>query len=204
MDRPEARSGLVATAAMAVGGFLAFLGPFFTWGTLSLSRRSRSAAGGVGASPSPQGGGGGRAALERLTGRSASVNGLDTGIGRAIFALAIALAIVAILAYLSTRLWYRLAGVSIGVVLGAVVLVLAIVELSSPVDVPAQILRRAPVGSSPGFGLYLAIIGSALAVLAGAWWLAANKGAWAQGAQEADTRPAISGPLETDQPSLPE
>ena len=179
MDRPEARSGLVATAAMAVGGFLAFLGPFFTWGTLSLTRRSRSAAGGAGASPSPQGGGGGRAALERLTGRSATVQGLDTGIGRAIFALAIALAVVAILAYLSTRLWYRLAGVSIGVVLGAVVLVLAIVDLSSPVDLPAQILRRAPVGSSPGFGLYLAIIGSALAVLAGVAWLVMNRGAWA-------------------------
>jgi len=185
----------MATAAMGLGGVLALVGSFMTWASVSLA--GPLAAQGPLARPRRQGRGG-----------SFGVAGLDTTAGRAVLALSIALIVVAVLALVAYWFWLRLGAVAVGLVLGAIALVWSALDLASPSSafglIGLRLARRAfPV--SAGAGVYLAVVGSALAVAAAAGWLVANRDGWASvsTARNASAPPPVPGSSHEEQPTTP-
>jgi hypothetical protein len=167
-ERVEDRYGPVAMAAMAVGGVLALIGSLLTWTTVRLGgpvaplrpRQRPGRFGGIGAF---------------------RLHGLDTTAGRAVLALSIALILIAALAYLAYWFWLRLGAVAAGFVLSVITLVWSALALASPssaFDTVGVRLSQRGIPVSAGAGVVLALIGSAVATVAAAAWLAANRDRW--------------------------
>jgi len=166
----EGTQGKMAPAGMAFGGVLALVGSVLTWASV---RGTGLAGGAQGSIP--------RARRLGRTGRSFDLSGLDTTAGRAVLALSIALILVAVLAFVAYWFWLRLGAIAVGLVLGVIALVWSALDLASPASafgVRVRLARRA-IPVSAGVGVYMAVAGSALAVLAAAAWLAMNRGRWA-------------------------
>jgi hypothetical protein len=110
------------------------------------------------------------------------VGGLDTSAGRAVLALSVALILVALLAFAAYWFWLRLGAISAALVLGVIALVWSAVDLASPAGVfgVAEVrLARRGIPVSAGPGVYLAVIGAALAVVGAGAWLVMNRSSWA-------------------------
>ena len=189
MQRGEVRKGRLAPAVMALGGATSFVGSLLTWASVRLktvAARTKPAKPGTHASPR----GAGRA------GSSFTLTGLNTPGGKTVLALGVALILVALFALLAYWFWLRLGAMAIGLVLGVIALVSTAVNLASPASmlgaVRLQLVRRG-IPATAGVGLYLALAGSALAVIAAAAWLVVNRDRWATfatvGGGPAPTRP---------------
>src|SRR5712691_2645224 len=175
MQRGEVRRVRLAPAVMALGGAISFVGSLLTWASVRLktaAARTNQAKPGAHASP-------------RRAGRAASaftLTGLNTPGGKTVLALSVALILLALFAALAYWFWLRLGAMAIGLVLGVIALVSTAVNLASPASmlgaVRLQLVRRG-IPATAGVGLYLALAGSALAVIAAAAWLVMNRSRWA-------------------------
>ena len=167
----EGTRGSLAPAAMAFGGVLALVGSLLTWASVQVAGLAGGAQRSVARTRRPG-----------KTGRSFDLTGLNTTTGRAVLALSIALIVVALLAFVAYWFWLRLGAITVGLVLGVVALVWSALDLTSPASgfgvVRARLARRA-IPVSAGVGVYLAVAGSALAVIAAVAWLVMNRGRWA-------------------------
>jgi hypothetical protein len=180
-DRPR---GWIAPLIMAAGGVIGMVGSFLTW--LEARRGSSAGSGRLPGQGRPAG-----------AGRSLAVSGLDTTNGRLVLGLLIALVLVSVVAWMATRFSFTVAAVTVGLVLGTIVLVLTITALVSPdtlVGVRAARLAGAGITVTAGVGLYFALVGSALSVAAGGSWLLANRKSWAGPARAARPPTAASPP----------
>ena len=167
----EGRRGRTAAGAMALGGVVALVGSLMTWA----SAQTTGLAGGAQRSAA-------KTRRPGRTGRSFDLTGLHTTAGRAVLALSIALIVVALLAFVAYWFWIRLGAIAIGLVLGIIALVWSALDLASPDSalgiVRGRLARRA-ISASAGPGVYLAVAGSALAVVAAMAWLVMNRSRWA-------------------------
>jgi hypothetical protein len=181
----EGKRGSLAPAAMALGGVLALVGSLLTWASVQAAGLAGGAQGSATKTRRP-----GR------TGRSFDLTGLHTTAGRAVFALSIALIVVALLAFVAYWFWLRLGAIAVGLVLGIIALVWSVLDLASPESalgvVRGRLAHRA-IPASAGLGVYLAVAGSAFAVIAAMAWLVMNRSRWATfataGGAPAPTRP---------------
>ncbi|HEX9410459.1 MAG TPA: hypothetical protein VF986_02025 [Actinomycetota bacterium] len=192
-DQPHSR---LAPGAMAFGGVLALVGSLLTWASVQVAGPVGGAQRSVAKTRRP-----GR------TGRSFDLTGLNTTAGRAVLALSIALIVVALLAFVAYWFWLRLGAITVGLVLGVIALVWSALDLASPASafgVGRVRLARRAIPVSAGIGVYMAVAGSAVAVIAAAAWLVLNRGRWAtfatMGGAPAPARPE-SGP--DKQPTTP-
>jgi hypothetical protein len=199
VTQPERGTKSVAPALMAVGGAIGVVGSILTWASVSISRGTipgqgrlggqgglqGRAPGASGRSPSPgmqQGTLPSQGRVPGGGGRAFTVHGLDTTSGRLVLALCIALIVVAVFGWLAPRLWFRLGAVAIGLVLGVIVLVLAVVNLASPDALFGAVgtrLSTAGIPVSIGIGLWLVLAGALVAVAAAAFWLVTTRKSWA-------------------------
>jgi hypothetical protein len=202
VTEPERGTSSVAPALMTVGGAIGAVGSALTWASVSISRTAvprQGLQGGQGGVP----GAGGRSpgqGLSRSTlpqgrlggaGRTFTIHGLDTTAGRLVLALCIAVVLVAMFAWLASRLWFRLGAVAIGLVLGVIVLVLAVVDLASPDSLFGAVATRLSTLGIPvsiGIGLWLVLAGAVVAVAAAVFWLAATRKLWAGKAEQPTTQ----------------
>jgi hypothetical protein len=206
LTEPERGTMSVAPALMMVGGAIGLVGSILTWASVSISRgaipglRRRGGQGGFpgasGRSPSP-----GMPQRTLPQGRpvgvshSFTIHGLDTSSGQLVLALCIALIVVALFGWLAPQLWLRLGAVAIGLVLGVIVLVLAVIDVASPDSLFGAVgTRLATVGIpvSVGIGLWLVWAGALVAMAAAVFWLVATRKSWAG--------PARGSPLPTPPP----
>ena len=188
LQREDRAQGRLAPAAMAVGGAISLVGSFLTWASVRLggaAARSRRPLAGK----------------QRLGRQGAvpsfSLNGLSTPGGKTVLALSIALILVAGLAFLAYWFWVRLGAMAVGLILGVIALVWSASQLASPSSMfggaaGIQLSRRG-IPVSAGVGLYLAVAGAAVAVIASAAWLVMSRPRWAAPATLRGT-PAPSGP----------
>jgi hypothetical protein len=203
----------LASALVALGGWVAMIGAVTTWAILSRAagaglgaglggtgagggqgapRRQRREAGqGVFPSASPstgplqrprRGGGLGRTPGQRS---SLTVHGLDTTTGKVVLGLAIAIIVVGALGWVARAYGFRLGALAVALVAGLVALVLTITELFT---IDSEILgavrarvAKAAINTSFQPGMYLAIAGSAIAVLAAVVGLALTRREWVTG-----------------------
>jgi len=111
---------------------------------------------------------------------------LDTTTGKIVLGLAIAIIVVGLLGWIARAYGFRLGALAVGLVAGVVALVLSVTELFT-IDsdvlgpVRARVAARASIHTSFQPGLYLAIGGSALAVLAALIGLAVTRREWVTG-----------------------
>jgi hypothetical protein len=88
---------------------------------------------------------------------------------------------VAVVVWVGSRPWLRVAGIVAGLVLSVIALVLAATDLASPgslFGVARDRLTARAIPVSAGVGLYLVLAGSIIAVGAAVWWLVANRRWW--------------------------
>jgi hypothetical protein len=177
MVGPRGGSSAVAAAGVLIGGALALLGSVVTWARVSpgggltssglrgilrkvLGRRLAGRAG--------RGLQGGSRIPARLASRS--IGGLQTLDGRLVLALGIALILIAVLAF-ATR-WELLYGAA-GAIAAAVAVIGLVVAASalahSPGGTLSPFLDQLPIGPtvSTGIGVYISLVGAALALAAG-------------------------------------
>jgi hypothetical protein len=197
VTEPERRTSSVAPALMTLGGAIGVVGSVLTWASVSISRGAipgQGRQGGQGGVPGASGRSPGQGMPQRTLpqarpgggGRSFTIHGLDTTGGRLVLALCIALIVVALFGWLAPRLWFRLGAVAIGLVLGVIVLVLAVVDLASPDSLFGAVgtrLATAGIPVSIGIGLWLVLAGALVAVAAAGAWLVATRRMWAGPAQ---------------------
>jgi hypothetical protein len=191
---PDRTRGAVVFVLMLAGGVIGMLGSFLTW-----VQAERGAGGAVGRLPRP-----GQPATGRPGARSLSVSGLDTTTGRIVLALLIALLVVSVVAWFATHLWFRLGAVTAGLVLGVIVLVLTVLAAASPdalVGLRAtRLAGAAGITVGAAVGVYLALAGSALAVVAAGAWLFTNRRSWTGTA--APTSPPPPAPSHDELPTM--
>jgi len=195
LQRSDQPQGRLAPAVMALGGAIGLVGSFLTWASVRL--------GGAAARTRPPLAGGRQRAAQ--TGSSFNLNGLNTPGGKTVLALSIALILVAGLAFLAYWFWLRLGAMAVGLVLGVIALVWSATQLASPSSmfgVTALRLGRRGIPVSAGVGLYLAVAGAAIAVLASAWWLVMSRPRWASpAASPGAPRPSGPEPRPDEQPT---
>jgi len=160
----------VAPAIMAVGGAISLAGSFLTWSSVRLGAGERTR--------QP------RAGTRQLgrAGASFHLTGLDTPGGKTVLALSVALIVVALLAVLAYRFWLQLSAMAAGLVLGVIALVWSATDLASPSSmfgVAGLRFFRRGIPVSSGLGVYLAVAGGALAVVAAVAWLVMSRARWA-------------------------
>jgi hypothetical protein len=140
-----------------------------------------------------------------VAGSSFSIHGLSTPGGKTVLALSIALILVAGLAFLAYWFWLRLGAMAVGLLLGVIALVWSATQLASPSSmfgVAGIQLSRRGIPVSAGVGLYLAVAGAAVAVLASAAWLVMSRPRWASPATfRGAPGPATPQPRPDEQPT---
>lgn len=197
LQRSDQPRGRLAAAVMALGGAISFVGSLLTWATVKLTAAARTNPANPRAQGSPRRAG--------RVGSSFTLTGLNTAGGKAVLALSVALIVVALLAVLAYWYWLRLGAMAIGLVLGVIVLVSSAVDLASPASmfgVASLQLGRRGIPVSAGVGLYLAVAGAAVAVLASAAWLVMSRPRWASPATfRGAPGPATSQPRPDEQPT---
>jgi hypothetical protein len=189
VTEPERGNSSVAPVVMALGGAIGVVGSFLTWASVAISRGANAGKGrlgGQGGAP----GAGGRSPSQGMPqarlgggGRSFTLHGLDTTSGRLVLALFIALVVVALIGWLSSRFWFRLGAMALGLVLSVIVLVLAVTDLASPDSLFGAVGTRLATAGLPvtvGIGLWLVLAGAVLAVGAAVFWLAATRRSWTE------------------------
>lgn len=210
-------------AVMAGGGVIGLVGSFLTWASIHVNGVTRQSGalgpgagsgglrgsggfatpggGTAGGSPGAGGGAGGlpgRGFHPRpmMMARSFTLRGIDTTAGKLVLGMFVALIVVGVGAWIAGRLSFRIAAMTIGLVLAVIAGVLALTDLITPgslFGLVGERVARAGIPVSVGPGLYLALGGAGVALIAGVAWMVASRRGW-MGSEPARAVPVADGP----------
>jgi len=174
---PRASGAGTASALAAVaGGIVAVVASFLTWTSVSVQTGASASPGGLFGGVAGRGGQGGRAGrLREVLGRailsrlgSRSQSGFRTTDGRLVLALGVAIIVIGLLALATRWALLRAGAGGIAAAAGAVVCVLAFAAVAQATGgADSLVLQQLPVSVSAGAGVYLALVGGVVALIAG-------------------------------------